>query len=115
MIWNAFIYFFFIYLTKISKKLLLKEKNYKMKIFLLLSIIILTIFVVIKKIFYSAKRNLFKDQATWSGKHIKIKYNKSKKTPEFKTTENYLKIIADESKFYLEAQSKHEEEWNEVN
>ena len=49
-----------------------------MKIFLLLSIIILTIFFVVKKVFYSAKRNLFKDQATWSGKDIKIKYSKSK-------------------------------------
>ena len=80
-----------------------------MKILLFLSIIILTIFFVIKKVFYLAKRNLFKDQAAWSGKDINIKYNKSKEISEFKKNENYLNIIADESKFYLEDQSKQEE------
>ncbi len=40
----------------------------------------------------------------WSGKDIKIKYNSSKETS--KGNENYLKIIADESKIYLEDQSK---------
>tara|TARA_Y100001968_G_scaffold149338_1_gene136567 strand:- start:702 stop:947 length:246 start_codon:yes stop_codon:yes gene_type:complete len=81
-----------------------------MKIVLLLSIFILAIFLIGKKIFYSAKRNLFKDQATWSGKDITIKYRNSKEIEESKEIDNYLKKIADESKVYLEDQSKEEEE-----
>ena len=79
-----------------------------MKIFLLLTIITLSIFFVVKKVFYSAKRNLFKDQEAWSGKDIKIKYSKLNEISESKKNDNYLKIIADESKFYLEDQSKTE-------
>tara|TARA_B100001250_G_C19449912_1_gene635528 strand:- start:35 stop:274 length:240 start_codon:yes stop_codon:yes gene_type:complete len=79
-----------------------------MQIFLLLSLIFLAIFFIVKKIFYSAKRNLFKDQAAWSGKDIKIKYNQSKDSLESERNDNYLKIIADESKFYLEEQSKQD-------
>ena len=81
-----------------------------MKIFLLFSIIILVFFVVVKKIFYSAKRNLFKDQAAWSGKDLNIQYSNSKEIPDSKRSENYLKIIAEESKYYLEDQSKEEAE-----
>ena len=55
-----------------------------------------------KKIFYLAKRNLFKDQATWSGKDIKIKYTDTTKVSETKGKENYLKLIAEESKIYLD-------------
>ena len=80
-----------------------------MRIFLLLSLIILTIFFVFKKVFYSAKRNLFKDQAEWFSKDIKIKYNKSKEISTSDKQNNYLKIIADESKLYLENQSMEEE------
>ena len=79
-----------------------------MRIFLLLSLIILTIFFVFKKIFYSAKRNLFKDQAEWFSKDIKIKYSKSKEISTSDKHDNYLKIIADESKFYLEEQSNQD-------
>ena len=81
-----------------------------MEIFLFISIIILTIFFLIKKVFYSAKSNLFKDQEAWSGKDIKIKYNKKKEISELKNNNNYLKMVADESKFYLEDQSLQEEE-----
>ena len=81
-----------------------------MKIFLLFSIIILAILFIGKNLFYSAKRNLFKDQAAWSGKDIKISYGKSKKIPESKGIDNYLKIIADESKFYLDDQFRKEDE-----
>ena len=81
-----------------------------MEIFLLLSIIVLTIIFVFKNVFYSAKRNLFKDQAAWSGKDIKIKYNNSKETSESRENDNYLKIIAEESKVYLEDQYKQEAE-----
>ena len=69
-----------------------------MTIFLLLSLNILKIFFVFKKVFYSAKRNLFKDQAAWSGRDLKIKYSNSKETSESNENDNYLKIIADESK-----------------
>ncbi len=79
-----------------------------MEIFLLLSIIVLTIFFIFKNIFYSAKRNLFKNQAEWFSKDIKIKHSKSKEISELKKHNNYLEIIADESKFYLEEQSKQE-------
>ena len=81
-----------------------------MKVLLLLSIIILILLLVVKKFFNPAKINLFKDQAAWSGKDIKIKYNKSQGSSELKKTDNYLKIIAEESKFYLEDQLKQEEE-----
>ena len=79
-----------------------------MRIVLFLSIFTLAIFFIGKKIFYFAKRNLFKDQAAWSGKDITIKYSNSKEIAESKGIDNYLKIIADESKVYLEDQSKEE-------
>ncbi len=77
-----------------------------MKIFLFISLIILAILIIGKNFFYSAKKNLFRDQAAWSGKDIKIKHNYSKAIPESKGVDNYLKIIADESKNYLEEQSQ---------
>ena len=79
-----------------------------MEIFLFLSIIILGLFFGIKKVFYSAKRNLFKDQAEWFSKDIKIKYSKSKEISTSDKHDNYLKIIADESKLYLEEQSNQD-------
>tara|TARA_B100000945_G_C20374739_1_gene593980 strand:- start:558 stop:803 length:246 start_codon:yes stop_codon:yes gene_type:complete len=81
-----------------------------MKIFLLLSIIFFTFLFIGKKVFYSAKRNLFKDQSAWSGKDINIKYNSnSKEITDSQGIDNYLKIIADESKIYLDDQSRQEE------
>ncbi len=81
-----------------------------MKIVFLISIFILAIFFIGKKVFYLAKRNLFKDQAAWSGQDLTIKYRNSKEIAESKGHDNYLNLIADESKFYLEDQSKEEEE-----
>ena len=81
-----------------------------MKIFLFFSIFIIAILMLSRSIIYSAKRNLFKDQAAWSGKDIKIKYNASRQASESKENENYLKMIADESKIYLEDQSNEEED-----
>ena len=81
-----------------------------MQIFFLLSIFIFAIFFIVKKVFYSAKRNLFKDQAAWSGKDLKIKYSKSKEISDSKSPDNYLEIIAEESKIYLEDQSEKEAE-----
>ena len=80
-----------------------------MKIFLLISIIIIAILLIGRNFIYSAKRNLFKDQAAWSGKDIKIKYSNSKEISESKQNDNYLKIIADESKQYLERESNKEQ------
>tara|TARA_Y100000766_G_scaffold275119_1_gene277816 strand:- start:1146 stop:1394 length:249 start_codon:yes stop_codon:yes gene_type:complete len=81
-----------------------------MKIFLLLCILVITSSLIGKKIFYTAKRNLFKDQEAWSGKDIKIRHSKSKKdTSELKRSNNFLEIIADESKIYLEDQTKKDE------
>ena len=68
------------------------------------------IFFVFKNILYSAKRNLFKDQSAWSNKDIKIKYNTSKEIIDSKRSDNYLKIIAEESKSYLTDQSNQEAE-----
>ncbi len=60
---------------------------------------------------YSAKRNLFKDQAAWSGKDIKIKYTSSSEVSKSNENENFLKMIADESRIYLDDQSlKREDE-----
>ncbi|AIQ97608.1 hypothetical protein [Prochlorococcus sp. MIT 0801] len=81
-----------------------------MEIFLLLSLILLTVFFVFKKVFYSAKRNLFKNQAEWFSKDIKIKYSKSKEISALKKHDNYLKIIADESKCFLDEQSSQDYE-----
>ena len=80
-----------------------------MKILILFSIIIIAILLMGRDLISSAKRNLFKDQAAWSGKDIKIKYSSSNEALESKGIDNYLKIIADESKVYLEDQSKEED------
>tara|TARA_Y100001968_G_scaffold70625_1_gene61787 strand:- start:1028 stop:1282 length:255 start_codon:yes stop_codon:yes gene_type:complete len=79
-----------------------------MKIILIISLIILSIFFIFRTVFYSAKRNLFKDQAAWSGKDLKIKHNKSNEVSESSKNDNYLNIIAEESKVYLEDQSQQE-------
>ena len=80
-----------------------------MKILLLFSIIVIAIVLISRNFIYSAKKNLFKDQAAWSGKDIKIKYNTSKEVSTSKKNDNYLKMIAEESKTYLEDQSKEKE------
>ena len=71
---------------------------------------IIVILFIGKNLISSAKRNLFKDQAAWSGKDIKIKYTNSKEVSESKENDNFLKIIADESKVYLENQPKKQED-----
>jgi len=81
-----------------------------MRIFLIFSILIITVLVIGREVFYSAKRNLFKNQAAWSGKDIKIKYNNSREVKDSNKNDNYLKMIAEESKIYLDAQSKKGEE-----
>ena len=80
-----------------------------MKIFLIFSIVIIVIFIIGRNLIYAAKRNLLKDQAAWSGKDIKIKHTSEREAPESKNKYNYLKMIADESEFYLEDQEKEKE------
>ena len=79
-----------------------------MKIFILL-LIILGISLICRDFISLAKRNIFKNQAAWSGKDIKIKYNASKEVSTSKKDDNYLKMIAEESKTYLEEHSKKKE------
>ena len=79
-----------------------------MKIFLLFSVITIAILLIGRRFIYSAKINLFKDQAAWSGKDIKIKRVRSSEVKENKGNNNYLKMVSDESKNYLEDQSHKE-------
>ena len=64
------------------------------------------IYITFRNFYYSAKRNLFKNQEAWSGKDLNIKYSKSKEISDSKINGNYLNIIAEESKEYLEDQSR---------
>ena len=80
-----------------------------MKIFILF-LIIITILLIGRDFIYSAKRNLFKDQAAWSGKDIKIKHNTSREVSDSKESNNFLTMIANESKNYLEDQSNRNED-----
>ena len=81
-----------------------------MKIFLIFSLTIIAIFFIGRNFINSAKRNLLKNQAAWSGKDIKIKYTASRKISDSKDNDNYLKIIADESEIYLEDHDKKKED-----
>tara|TARA_B100000945_G_scaffold137356_1_gene109684 strand:+ start:373 stop:627 length:255 start_codon:yes stop_codon:yes gene_type:complete len=81
-----------------------------MKIFLIFSLIIIVILWIGRDFIYAAKRNLFKDQAAWSGKDIKIKYTESREVSEQKGNDNYLEMIAKESKIYLEDQSEKDKD-----
>ena len=79
-----------------------------MKIFLLFLFILIAITFIVRNLLSSAKRNLFKDQAAWSGNDLKIRYSSPRYFSDSKKRVNYLKMIADESKNYLEDQSKKE-------
>ncbi len=81
-----------------------------MKIFIIFSILIIVVLLIGRNLFSSAKRNLFKDQAAWSGKDIKIKYSNSENFSESKENDNYLEMIANESKIYLDEESKRKED-----
>ncbi len=67
------------------------------------------IFFIGNRFFYSAKKNLFKDQAAWSGKDIKIKYKRLKELSDSTSNKNYLKMVADESKIFLDNQNNKED------
>ena len=70
--------------------------------------IIIVILIFVKRIFNSAKRNLLKDQSAWSGKDLKIRHRRSGEVKDSQGDENYLKMIAEESRIYLNDQSKEE-------
>ena len=81
-----------------------------MKISLFAILVILFIVFFSKKVFLTLKRTLFKDQSAWSGKDINIQYSKDKDDSKISKAENYLKVIADESKIFLEEQSYKEDQ-----
>tara|TARA_Y100001968_G_C19391510_1_gene735866 strand:- start:568 stop:822 length:255 start_codon:yes stop_codon:yes gene_type:complete len=80
-----------------------------MKIFFIISIIIIAILFIGRNFINAAKRNLFKDQAAWSGKDIKIKHSPPREVSKSKGNANFLEMIADESKIYLDDQSNTKE------
>ena len=106
---DKYLYIFFSYIyQEVKKSYDSINRINKMTIFILFSIVIIAIYFIFKNFYYSAKRDLFKNQAAWSGKDLNIKYSKSKEISESKENDNYLKIIAEESKVYLEDQSGQE-------
>ncbi len=80
----------------------------EMLIFLFTFLSVLIILFLGKKVIYSAKRNLFKDQEVWSSKEIIIKHKNLNESKETVKKSNYLEMIADESKLYLDEQSNKE-------
>ena len=79
-----------------------------MQLIIFISLIIVILFIFIRKGISFVKTNLIKDQRAWSGKDIKI----TRKASNLKdgsssniTKNNYLKVIAEESKIYLDEQS----------
>tara|TARA_Y100001968_G_scaffold317071_1_gene345639 strand:+ start:165 stop:413 length:249 start_codon:yes stop_codon:yes gene_type:complete len=82
-----------------------------MTIFLFLSLVTIAILIILGKNFFnSAKRSLFKDQAAWSGNELKIKHKEATKVSQSNQKDNYLERIANESKVYLEEESKKSNE-----
>ena len=79
-----------------------------MQLLIIVSLIILFLFVVLKKAISFFKENLVKGQRSWSGKDIKINYKDLKtknRTSSDNIKNNYLEVIADESKIFLDEQS----------
>lgn len=79
-----------------------------MKLLIVISLIIVVLFIVSKKVISFFKLNLVRDQRAWSGKDIKINrkdLNGDNRTSSNNIKNNYLEIIADESKIYLDEQS----------
>ena len=106
---NLYILFSYIY-HELKRSYDQRTKANQMEIFILLCASILAIFFIVKKVFSSAKINLFKDQAAWSGKDINIRHRKSREISEITGSNNYLNIIAEESKVYLQDQSSQDAE-----
>ena len=78
-----------------------------MQLLIIVSLIIAFLFIVLKKIVSFIKVNLVRDERAWSGKDIKIKRmdpNQTDITSSNNIKNNYLKVIADESKIFLDEQ-----------
>ena len=78
-----------------------------MQLLILVSLIIIFLFIILKKAISFFKLNLVKDQRAWSGKNIKIKRNnpnENNRTSSNNIKNNYLKVIAEESKIFLDEQ-----------
>ena len=79
-----------------------------MQLLILVSFIILFFFIISKRAISFLKSNLVKDQRTWSGKDIKINrkdINPNNRSSSSNTKNNYLELIAEESKIFLDEQS----------
>ena len=79
-----------------------------MKLLIIVSLVIIFSFVVLKKSVSFLKINLIRAQRVWSGEDIKINrkdLNKNISTSSNNTKNNYLEVIADESKIFLDEQS----------
>ena len=87
-----------------------KSRSSKMQIIIIFTITIIAILLISRNFIYFAKKNLFKNQSAWSGKDVKIKYTNKREASQAKGNDNYLKMIADESKIYLEGQSNNKED-----
>ena len=84
-------------------------RSFKMQIIIIFTITIIAISLIIRNFIYFAKKNLFKNQSAWSGKDMKIKYTNTRKDSQSKENDNYLKMIADESRIYLDDQSSEKD------
>ncbi len=79
-----------------------------MQLLILVSLIIVFLFIILNKALTYFTRNLVRDQRTWSGKDININRkdpNGDNYTSSNKTNNNYLNVIAEESKTFLDEQS----------
>ncbi len=79
-----------------------------MQLLIIISLIIVFLFIVSRKVISLFKVNLVSNQRAWSGKDIKI--NRKDLNPNNSITSNnkknnYLEVIADESKIFLDEQS----------
>tara|TARA_Y100001968_G_C18820386_1_gene464345 strand:+ start:179 stop:424 length:246 start_codon:yes stop_codon:yes gene_type:complete len=81
-----------------------------MKIFLFICLTILILFFILRKVFYSAKSNLFRDQEIWSGKELKIKRINTTKDKDSDNNDNLLSFIAEESQSFLKGEEKKDNE-----
>ena len=79
-----------------------------MKLLIIFSLIIIFSFIISKKAISFFKLNFVRDQRAWSGKDIKINHknpNGNITTSSNAINNNYLEIIAEESKIFLDEQS----------
>ncbi len=76
-----------------------------MQLLILVILIIVFLFIVSKKAISFFKVNLLRNQRAWSSKDIKINRKDPNNNLSGNTKNNYLKVIADESKIFLDEQS----------